>query len=121
MSVPLYHHQAPFGAQMPYPQPVTSLSFDPVSDTLWAGNTAGLVHACHGASRMRGVSYFVARGDPIKKIVASESVVHACTSSSVGSWGKGGVNKWYHQLRAFPLLNFECLIILCRPYRLFQT
>lgn len=50
---------------------------------------------------MRGVSYFVARGDPIKKIIASESVVYAAASSSVGSWGKGGVNKWSHQLRTY--------------------
>lgn len=50
---------------------------------------------------MRGVSYFVARGDPIKKVIASESVVHAAASSSMGSWGKGGVNKWSHQLRIY--------------------
>jgi PAB-dependent poly(A)-specific ribonuclease subunit 2 len=97
MSVALYHQQPPFGAQLTFPQPVTSLSFDPSSDTLWAGNMAGIVHAYHGVSRMRGVSYFVARGDPIKKIIASESVVHACSNSSVGAWSKGGVNKWYHQ------------------------
>jgi PAB-dependent poly(A)-specific ribonuclease subunit 2 len=107
MSVPLYHQQAPFGAQMAFPQPVASLSFDPISDTLWAGSTTGLVHAYHGASRMRGVSYFVTRGEPIKRIIASESVVHACTSTSVGSWGKGGVNKWYHQLSASVYLNLD--------------
>jgi PAB-dependent poly(A)-specific ribonuclease subunit 2 len=106
---------------MSFPQPVTSLSFDPISDTLWAGNTAGVVLAYHGASRMRGVSYYVARGDPIKNIISSESVVHACTSSSVGSWGKGGANKWYHQLSAFRLSSFECLIALCQLYSLFQT
>lgn len=105
MSSSVYHQQAPFGAQMAFPQPITSLSFDPISDTLWAGNTSGLVHAYHGSTRLRGVSYFVARGDPIKKIIASETVVHASASSSIGSWAKGGINKWYHQLRAFFMSN----------------
>lgn len=94
-----YHQQTPFGGQSTYPQPVTSLCFDPASDILWTGNTAGLVNAYHGATRMRGVSYLVARGDPVKRITVSpEGVIHANASTCVGSWGRGGVNKWYYQL-----------------------
>jgi PAB-dependent poly(A)-specific ribonuclease subunit 2 len=91
-----YHSLPPFGQPL-YPQPITSLSFDPVSDALWAGNASGTVSAYHGASRMRGVTYVVSRGDPVKKVLAADGYVTACTSLSVGVWGKGGVKKWYHQ------------------------
>lgn len=101
----MYHQQAPFGGQAAFPQPVTSLSFDPASDILWAGNTSGLINAWNGASRMRGVSYLVARGHPVQKIsVSPEGVVHACAGFGVGSWGKGGVNKWYYELRTSAFL-----------------
>ncbi|KAF9521074.1 hypothetical protein BS47DRAFT_1404191 [Hydnum rufescens UP504] len=90
-----YHSLPPFG-QPPYPQPITSLSFDPVSDALWAGHASGIVSAYHGASRMRGVTYIVGKGDPVKRVLASDGYVTACTSLGVGVWGKGGVNKWYH-------------------------
>jgi PAB-dependent poly(A)-specific ribonuclease subunit 2 len=90
----VYHQQTPFGGQQGL-SPFVSLCFDPVSDVLWTGNTSGQVQAYDGASRMRGVSYFVNRGDPVKKIIASESTVTAACSTAVGAWGKGGCNKWH--------------------------
>ncbi|KAF8305548.1 PAB-dependent poly-A-specific ribonuclease subunit PAN2 [Clavulina sp. PMI_390] len=106
MKAHLYHAQPSFGARFPFPQPITSLSFDPVADTLWSGNAGGSVHAYHGSTRMRGVSYIVCRGEVIERVLASDNVVHACSRSNVGSWGKGGVNKWTHKPEK-PAVTFE--------------
>jgi WD40 repeat protein len=78
-----------------YGQPVTALSFDPVSDTLWAGSNNGTCLAYHGTSAVRGVCFPV--GGAVKKIIAGENYVRALAiaGEGVGSWGKGGVNKWY--------------------------
>ncbi|KAL0580436.1 poly(A)-specific ribonuclease [Marasmius crinis-equi] len=81
----------------PFPQPVSALSFDPVSDTLWAGSGTGYVSAHHGTSGARGVCFRV--GDhPVQKIVAGDNQVRAASmgGSGVGSWAKGGMNKWYY-------------------------
>lgn len=51
----------------------------------------------HGLTRSQGVSYVVDRGSPVQRLVASDNTVTACSSSGIGVWGKGGVNKWYHQ------------------------
>ncbi|KAF8333955.1 ubiquitin carboxyl-terminal hydrolase-domain-containing protein [Cantharellus anzutake] len=80
-----------------YPQVVTSLSFDPVSDALWAGHASGTVCMYHGLIRVQGVSFVVGRGTPVQKLLLSDNTVTACSSSGIGVWGKGGANKWYHQ------------------------
>lgn len=82
-----------------FPQPITALSFDPVSDTLWTGNNAGTVAAYYTAHGLSGVRFKVGGSLAVKKLVADESVVKACAVSGegVGAWSKGGVNKWYHR------------------------
>ncbi|KAH9934990.1 uncharacterized protein B0H18DRAFT_979313 [Fomitopsis serialis] len=69
-----------------FPQPVTALAFDPVSDTLWTGLNSGIVMA-----------YTPRKG--CGRIAAGDSTVRAfgVASESVGAWGKGGVNKWNHR------------------------
>ncbi|KAJ8093092.1 poly(A)-specific ribonuclease [Marasmius tenuissimus] len=81
----------------PFPQPVSALSFDPVSDTLWAGSGSGYVSAHHGTTGVRGVC-FRAGDHPVQKIVAGDNQVRAASvgGSGVGSWAKGGMNKWYY-------------------------
>lgn len=104
----VYHEQAPFGGGGRFPSPpVTALSFDPVSDALWTGNASGQVQCYHGGTRMRGVSYFVSRGEPVKKIIASENVVTGCAGNALGAWGKGGINKWQ-----FPQLSWLILAVV---------
>ena len=82
-----------------YAQPVTALSFDPVADTLWSGSSIGTVIAYHGTSGMRGVSFPVGGSQPVKRIITGDNYVRALGTSGegVGSWGKGGVNKWFYQ------------------------
>jgi PAB-dependent poly(A)-specific ribonuclease subunit 2 len=82
-----------------YLQPTTALSFDPVSDTLWAGRASGHVVAYHSTRGMRGVMYPVGGGLPVKKILAGETYVRALgqAGEGVGHWSKGGVNKWFHR------------------------
>lgn len=87
----------PAFGQLLYPQPVTSLSFDPNSDALWAGHAGGSINAYHGGSRMRGVTFPVGRGESVRRLVASETDVLAAGDMGMGSWGKGGVNKWYYR------------------------
>ncbi|KAG7086554.1 hypothetical protein E1B28_002503 [Marasmius oreades] len=81
----------------PFPQPVSALSFDPVSDTLWAGSGTGYVSAHHGTSGLRGVC-FRAGDHAVQKIVAGDNQVRAASMGGlgVGSWAKGGMNKWYY-------------------------
>lgn len=80
-----------------YGQPVTALSFDPVSDTLWSGSNTGNVVAYYGTSGMRGVSFRVGGILAVKKVIAGENYVRALgiSSEGMGSWSKGGVNKWF--------------------------
>ena len=82
----------------PFPQLVSALSFDPVSDTLWAGSGTGHVSAHHGTTGVRGVC-FRAGDHPVQKIVAGDNQVRAASvgGSGVGSWAKGGMNKWYYK------------------------
>ncbi|KAK7049364.1 poly(A)-specific ribonuclease [Paramarasmius palmivorus] len=81
----------------PYPQPVSALSFDPVSDTLWAGSGSGYVSAHHGTRGLRGVC-FRAGNHAIQKIISSDNSVKAASTggNGVGSWAKGGTNKWFY-------------------------
>ena len=80
-----------------YHQPITSLAFDPVSDILWTGSSSGAVVAYCTPQAIRGVSFPVGGGQPVQKLVAGDTYVRACGlgGQGVGSWTKGGVNKWY--------------------------
>ncbi|KAG6878680.1 hypothetical protein C0993_011495 [Termitomyces sp. T159_Od127] len=80
-----------------YAQPVTALSFDPVSDILWAGSNLGDVTGYHGTRGISGVSFKVGGNLAVKKIVAGESHVRALgiSGEGFGTWAKGGMNKWY--------------------------
>jgi PAB-dependent poly(A)-specific ribonuclease subunit 2 len=80
-----------------YAQPVTALSFDPVSDTLWVGSNSGNITAYHGTRGVRGVSFQVGGPLAVSKILAGENYVRAMgvAGEGLGSWTKGGVNKWF--------------------------
>ena len=80
-----------------YHQPITSLAFDPVSDILWSGSSSGTVLAFCTPQAIRGVSFPVGGGQPVQKLVAGDTYVRACglAGQGVGSWTKGGVNKWH--------------------------
>jgi len=80
-----------------YHQPITSLAFDPVSDILWTGSSSGAVVAYCTPQAIRGVSFPIGGGQPVQKLVAGDNYVRACglAGQGVGSWTKGGVNKWY--------------------------
>ncbi|TFK86247.1 hypothetical protein K466DRAFT_493169 [Polyporus arcularius HHB13444] len=79
------------------PQPVTALSFDPVSDILWSGTNSGYVCANYTPRGLRGVHYPVGGHLAVKKISATDTNVIACgvAGEGIGAWGKGGVNAWY--------------------------
>lgn len=80
-----------------FPQPVTALSFDPVSDVLWAGSNLGYVTGYHGTRGIRGVSFKVGGNLAVRKLVSGESHVRALglSGEGFGTWTKGGMNKWY--------------------------
>lgn len=80
-----------------YGQPVTALSFDPVSDSIWAGIDSGIVIALHTVEGVRGVSFPVGGGLAVKHLVVGSNFVRAFgqAGEGVGSWAKGGMNKWY--------------------------
>ena len=82
-----------------YPQPITALAFDPVSDTLWTGNNIGSVVAYYGTQGTRGVQFPVGGELAVKKILAGDKYVRALGSAGrgVGQWSKGGANNWYHR------------------------
>ncbi|KAI0329853.1 hypothetical protein GY45DRAFT_1324455 [Cubamyces sp. BRFM 1775] len=79
------------------PQPITALSFDPVSDILWSGTNSGHVCANYTVQGLRGVHYPVGGRFAVKKILATDGNILACgvTSDGIGAWSKGGVNSWY--------------------------
>lgn len=80
-----------------FPQPITALAFDPVSDTLWAGNNSGSITSYYTAQGIRGATFPVGGDLAVKRIVANDSNVRASgvSSEGIGAWGKGGINKWY--------------------------
>ncbi|KAH7889997.1 PAB-dependent poly-A-specific ribonuclease subunit PAN2 [Phlebopus sp. FC_14] len=80
-----------------YAQPVTALSFDPVSDSLWSGTNAGTVVALHTVHGVRGVSFPVGGGLAVRQLSVGDNHVRALgmAGEGVGSWAKGGMNKWY--------------------------
>ena len=78
-------------------QPVTALAFDPVSDTIWAGDNSGVVCALHSVHGIRGVSFPVGGALPVKQLAVADNHVRALglAGHGVGAWAKGGMNKWY--------------------------
>lgn len=78
-------------------QTVTALSFDPVSDSLWAGIDSGIVIALHTVQGLRGVSFPVGGGLAVKHVTVGDNYVRAfgLAGEGLGSWAKGGMNKWY--------------------------
>lgn len=91
-----------------FPQSSTTIAFDPVSDILWTGSTLGNVTAYYGSRGLRGVSFPVGGSLPVKKIIAGDSQVLACGhgGSGLGSWTKGGMNKWnFGYVRCLPPLR----------------
>src|SRR5712671_791177 len=82
-----------------FAQVVTTLSFDPTSDTLWSGTNSRNVTAYYTPQGIRGVSFPVGGRSAVHKVVASETQVLAqgVTGEGVGAWSKGGVNRWYYR------------------------
>lgn len=80
-----------------YPMQISALCFDPVSDVLWAGNDVGQIGAFY-RNRMRGVAFPAGEGS-VSAITASEHQIYAMTMTGrgLGSWGKGGLNKWHYR------------------------
>ncbi|KJA18541.1 hypothetical protein HYPSUDRAFT_144864 [Hypholoma sublateritium FD-334 SS-4] len=78
-------------------QPITALSFDPVSDILWAGLDSGTLAAYFGSRGIRGPAFRVGGNLSVKKITSGDNTVQAFgeASDGLGSWSKGGVNKWF--------------------------
>ncbi|OCH89095.1 PAB-dependent poly-A-specific ribonuclease subunit PAN2 [Obba rivulosa] len=91
------YRQLPQITQSAFPQPVTALAFDPVSDTLWTGTSSGSVVAHYGAQGVRGVAFPVGSALGVGKLYATESYVRAVgvQGDGLGQWGKGGANKWF--------------------------
>ncbi|KAI6007843.1 ubiquitin carboxyl-terminal hydrolase-domain-containing protein [Pisolithus marmoratus] len=78
-------------------QTVTALSFDPVSDSIWAGVDSGVVIALHTVQGLRGVSFPVGGGLAVNQVTVGDNYVRAfgMAGEGIGSWAKGGMNKWY--------------------------
>lgn len=95
-------------------QPVTALSFDPVSDILWTGLDSGTVNSYFGCRGVRGPSFRVGGNLSVKKITSGDNTVQAFgeAGDGLGSWSKGGVNKWFYRyvnhLFVDHLLNRSC-------------
>lgn len=94
-----YSQIPPIITQPLFPQPVTALAFDPVSDTLWTGNNNGSIVAFYGAAGTRGVSFPVGGDLAVKKLLVADQYVRGLGTAGrgVGSWSKGGVNKWFYR------------------------
>ncbi|KAF9532295.1 ubiquitin carboxyl-terminal hydrolase-domain-containing protein [Crepidotus variabilis] len=80
-----------------FAQPATTLSFDSVSDILWAGLNSGTIVAYIGTQGIRGPSFRVGGDLGVKRLLAGDNYVHGAGNSNegLGSWTKGGVNKWF--------------------------
>lgn len=93
-----YHPIPPINLDTFVP-PVGSLCFDPVTDTLWAGSESGVLSAHHTPRGLRGVAFPIGSHSSVSKIVAGENYVRAygARSTGIGSWAKGGVNKWFYK------------------------
>lgn len=92
-----YHKVPSIPSLVDFPQPVTALSFDPVSDILWAGSNTGRVSAYYGNQGVKGVTFHVGGSLAVSKLSAGDNYVRALglSSEGLGSWAKGGMNKWF--------------------------
>ncbi|KAL4065261.1 PAB-dependent poly-A-specific ribonuclease subunit PAN2 [Scleroderma citrinum] len=99
MALPYRLIQSITTLQDAHDQPVTALSFDPVSDSVWAGTQFGTVIALHTVQGVRGVSFPVGGGLAVKQVSVGDNYVRAfgAAGEGVGSWAKGGMNKWFFQ------------------------
>ncbi|KAH0830330.1 ubiquitin carboxyl-terminal hydrolase-domain-containing protein [Lanmaoa asiatica] len=90
----MYRPAIPIAA---YTQPVTALAFDPVSDSIWAGDHSGTVRALHSLHGLRGVSFPVGGNLPVKQLAVADNHLRALglAGHGIGAWAKGGMNKWY--------------------------
>ena len=88
------------------PTPITALSFDPVSDILWAGANNGVVTAIYSSRGYLGVFFPVGGNLAVNKLCAGDNYVRALglASDGLGSWAKGGVNKWFYRYVRTPFL-----------------
>ncbi|KAI0637414.1 ubiquitin carboxyl-terminal hydrolase-domain-containing protein [Trametes polyzona] len=89
-----YHQLPPITSWSP--QPISALSFDPVSDILWLGTKSGHVCGNYSTKGLPGVQYPV--GGDVGRVLATDTSVVAFGGEGIGAWGKGGVNKWYTKL-----------------------
>jgi len=88
------------------PTSITALSFDPVSDILWAGANNGVVTAIYSSRGYRGVFFPVGGNLAVNKLSAGDNYVRALglASDGLGSWAKGGMNKWFYRyVQTFPV------------------
>ncbi|CAG8768565.1 12220_t:CDS:2, partial [Acaulospora colombiana] len=71
---------------------ISAVSFDPVSDVLWAGNEVGQVCAYY-RNRMRGVAFTVGEGY-VSSLSISDQHIYAMSiaGQGLGAWSRGGVN-----------------------------
>ncbi|KDR81497.1 hypothetical protein GALMADRAFT_239478 [Galerina marginata CBS 339.88] len=90
-------------------QPITALSFDPVSDIIWAGLSSGTITSYFGVRGIRGPSFRVGGNSPAKKIISGDNYVRALGNSDegLGSWTKGGVNKWFFRPSLENIVTFS--------------
>lgn len=100
-----------------YGQPVTALCFDPLSDTLWVGSNSGSISAYHSSHGMRGVWFPVGGSLAVRKILAGETYVRALgvSGEGLGTWTKGGVNKWFCRSVFLFCFYSRCKSICCSP------
>ncbi|KAG8787431.1 poly(A)-specific ribonuclease [Serendipita sp. 397] len=97
----IYSTSAPFTFQRDtYSCQISALSFDPVSDVLWAGNGVGQVAAFY-RNRMRGVLFPVDK-NAVSSLLVNDNHIYAMTlnGQGVGAWSKGGVNSWHYRTPA---------------------
>ncbi|KAF9453246.1 hypothetical protein P691DRAFT_801586 [Macrolepiota fuliginosa MF-IS2] len=94
-----YRPIIPVSSGHPIPSPITALSFDPVSDILWTGANNGVATAIYTSRGYRGVFFPVGGDLSVSKISAGDNYVRALglASDGLGSWAKGGMNKWFHR------------------------
>ncbi|KAF9567565.1 hypothetical protein CPC08DRAFT_703099 [Agrocybe pediades] len=90
-------------------QPISALAFDPVSDMLWTGHNSGTISAYVGTRGISGPSFRVGGHLGVKKITAGDHYVRALGNSDfgLGSWTKGGVNKWFFKQSPANVVTFS--------------
>lgn len=101
-----YKNIPPISSLNGFGQPITALSFDTVSDILWAGLNTGTVTAYLGTRGIRGPSFRVGGDLGVKKIAPGDNYVRALGNSNdgLGSWTKGGTNKWFFRYESLDSL-----------------